>query len=104
MSISNKPPLCQSISLVATCSYAKDRLSTVIKEDLEELEKLQKRHLYSHLFHRVKSFRLLKSGECTNLGEAAKALGYSWRQCQSSRVEEASVIVLRMAQDQWPRV
>jgi transposase len=25
---------------------------------------------------------LLKSGECSNLGEAAQALGYSWRQCQ----------------------
>ncbi len=26
--------------------------------------------------------RLLKSEECPNLGEAAQALGYSWRQCQ----------------------
>jgi hypothetical protein len=26
--------------------------------------------------------RLLKSGECSNLEEAAQALGYSWRQCQ----------------------
>ena len=26
--------------------------------------------------------RLLKSKECRNLGEAARALGYSWRQCQ----------------------
>ena len=25
--------------------------------------------------------RLLKSEECTNLGEVARALGYSWRQC-----------------------
>ncbi|HYQ84642.1 MAG TPA: winged helix-turn-helix domain-containing protein [Rubrobacter sp.] len=25
--------------------------------------------------------RLLKSEECRNLGEAAEALGYSWRQC-----------------------
>src|SRR3954469_10237707 len=54
----------------------------VIKEDQEELEKLQKRHRYSHLFHRVKMLRLLKSGECSNLGQAAEALGYSWRQCQ----------------------
>jgi transposase len=54
----------------------------VIKEDLEELEKLQKHHRYSHLFHRVKMLRLLKSGECSNLGQAAEALGYSWRQCQ----------------------
>src|SRR3954466_13605625 len=54
----------------------------VIKEDPEELEKLQKRHRYSHLFHRVKMLRLLKSGECSNLGQAAEALGYSWRQCQ----------------------
>src|SRR3954470_21026749 len=54
----------------------------VIKEDQEELEKLQKRHRYSHLFHRVKMLRLLKLGECSNLGQAAEALGYSWRQCQ----------------------
>ena len=54
----------------------------VIKEDPKELEKLEKRHRYSHLFHRVKMLRLLKSGGCSNLGEAAKALGYSRRQCQ----------------------
>jgi len=54
----------------------------VIAEDQEELNKLEKRHRYSHLFHRVKMLRLLKSGECSNLGEAAKALGYSRRQCQ----------------------
>jgi transposase len=54
----------------------------VIKEDQEELEKIEKRHRYSHLFHRVKMLRLLKSGECSNLGQAAEALGYSWRQCQ----------------------
>ncbi len=44
----------------------------VIAEDQEELKKLEKRHRYSHLFHRVKMLRLLKSGECSNLGEAAK--------------------------------
>jgi hypothetical protein len=54
----------------------------VIAEDQEELKKLEKRHRYSHLFHRVKMLRLLRSGECSNLGEAAKALGYSRRQCQ----------------------
>src|ERR671927_1330778 len=54
----------------------------VIVEDVEELEKLEKHHRYSHLFHRVRMLRLLKSGECSNLGEAAEALGYSWRQCQ----------------------
>ena len=54
----------------------------VIKEDIEELRKLEKRHRYSHLFHRVRMLRLLKSGECKNLSEAAQALGYSWRQCQ----------------------
>jgi hypothetical protein len=26
----------------------------MIKEDLQELEKLEKRHRYTHLFHRVK--------------------------------------------------
>jgi transposase len=54
----------------------------VIAEDQEELTRLEKRHRYSYLFHRVKMLRLLKSGECSNLGEAAKALGYSRRQCQ----------------------
>lgn len=54
----------------------------VIEESQEELRKLEKRHRYSHLFHRVKMLGLLKSGECGNLGEAAEALGYSRRQCQ----------------------
>lgn len=54
----------------------------VIEENLPKLEKLEKRHRYSHLFHRVKMLRLLKSEECSNLGEAAEALGYSRRQCQ----------------------
>ena len=54
----------------------------VIKEDPRELEKLEKHHRYTHLFQRVRMLRLLKSGECSNLGEAADALGYSWRQCQ----------------------
>ena len=54
----------------------------VIEEDPKELEKLEKRHRYSHLFHRVKMLRLLKSEECSTLGQAAEALGYSRRQCQ----------------------
>src|SRR5215210_3853670 len=56
--------------------------SRVIEEDPERLEELEKFHRYSHLFQRVRMLRLLKSEECTNLGEAARALGYSWRQCQ----------------------
>jgi transposase len=54
----------------------------VISEDQERLLELEKRHRYTHLFHRVKMLRLLKSGECSSLGEAAESLGYSWRQCQ----------------------
>ena len=54
----------------------------VIGESQEELEKLEKRHRYSHLFHRVRMLRLLKSGEFSSLGGAAKALGYSRRQGQ----------------------
>jgi transposase len=61
---------------------AKILYSRVIKEDPEDLEELEKRHRYSHLFQRVRMLGLLKSGECRNLGEAARALGYSWRQCQ----------------------
>src|SRR3712207_3095130 len=54
----------------------------VIEEDPHELKELEKQHRYTHLFQRVRMLRLLKSGECSNLGEAAQALGYSWRQCQ----------------------
>ena len=54
----------------------------VIKEDPQELERLEKQHRYTHLFQRVRMLRLLKSGACSNLGEAAQALDYSWRQCQ----------------------
>ena len=54
----------------------------IIHEDPHELERLEKRHRYTHLFQRVRMLRLLKSGDCRNLGEASEALGYSWRQCQ----------------------
>jgi transposase len=53
-----------------------------ITEDLDDLKELEKHHRYSHLFQRVRMLWLLKSEECRNLGEAAQALGYSWRQCQ----------------------
>jgi transposase len=64
---------------------AKILYSQVITEDLDDLKELEKYHRYSHLFQRVRMLRmlrLLKSEECSNLGEAARALGYSWRQCQ----------------------
>jgi transposase len=54
----------------------------VITEDLDDLKVMERYHRYSHLFQRVRMLRLLKSEECSNLGEAARALGYSWRQCQ----------------------
>ena len=54
----------------------------VITEDLYDLKELEKYHRYSHLFQRLRMLRLLKSEESSNLGEAARALGYSWRQCQ----------------------
>jgi transposase len=56
--------------------------SRVIEEDPERLKELEKYHRYTHLFQRLRMLRLLKSEECCNLGEAARALGYSWRQCQ----------------------
>jgi transposase len=56
--------------------------SRVIEEDIEELKELEKYHRYTHLFQRVRMLRLLRSEECRSLGEAALALGYSWRQCQ----------------------
>jgi transposase len=61
---------------------AKILYSRVITEDLDDLKDLEKYHRYSHLFQRVRMLGLLKSEECSNLGEAARALGYSWRQCQ----------------------
>jgi transposase len=54
----------------------------VITEEIDDLKELEKYHRYSHLFQRVRMLRLLKSEECSNLGEVARALGYSWRQCQ----------------------
>jgi transposase len=54
----------------------------VISESQQELEKLEKRHRYTHLFHRVRMLGLLKSEEYSTLGEAAKSLGYSRRQGQ----------------------
>ena len=56
--------------------------SRVIEEDPQRLKELERYHRYTHLFQRVRMLRLLKSAECQNLGEAAEALGYSWRQCQ----------------------
>ena len=54
----------------------------VITESPKLLHELEKRHRYTHLFQRVRMLRLLKSGQCTDLGGAADALGYSRRQCQ----------------------
>jgi transposase len=45
------------------------------------LKELERYHRYTHLFQRLRMLRLLKTEECTNLAEAAPALGYSWRQC-----------------------
>lgn len=54
----------------------------VITQTPEQLRELEKHHRYTHLFQRVRMLRLLKSGQCRNLGEAADALDYSRRQCQ----------------------
>ena len=54
----------------------------MIGESRQQLEKLEKRHRYSHLFHRVRMLGLLMSGEYSTLWEAAKSLGYSRRQGQ----------------------
>src|SRR5918994_2809008 len=54
----------------------------VITEELDDLKELEKYHRYTHLFQRLRMLRLLKSEQCSNLSEAARALGYSWRQCQ----------------------
>src|SRR5918999_3528149 len=54
----------------------------VITEELDDLKELERYHRYTHLFQRLRLLRLLKSEQCSNLAEAARALGYSWRQCQ----------------------
>lgn len=54
----------------------------LIEESEEELKKLEKRHCYTHLFHRVRMLALLKSGDCSTVGEAVGTLGYSRRQGQ----------------------
>ena len=54
----------------------------VITEELDEHKELEKYHRYSHLFQRLRMLGLKEPEQCSNLGEAAKALGYSWRQCQ----------------------
>ena len=54
----------------------------VITEDLDDLKELEKYHRFFHLSQRLRMLGLLKSEECSTLGEAARALGYSWRQCQ----------------------
>jgi len=56
---------------------AKILYSQVITEDLDDLKELEKYHRYSHLFQRVRMLGLLKSQQCSDLGEAAQALGYS---------------------------
>lgn len=53
-----------------------------IEESEEQLRKLEKRHRYSHLFHRVRMLGLLKSEEYSTIEEAAKSLGFSRRQAQ----------------------
>lgn len=55
---------------------------STITESPAQLHRLEKHHRYTHLFQRVRMLRFLKSGKCSNLGEAAEALGYSRRQCQ----------------------
>jgi transposase len=61
---------------------AKILYSQVIEEDPKEPKELEKYHRFTHLFQRLRMLRFLKSEECSNLSQAARALGYSWRQCQ----------------------
>src|SRR5215210_2104531 len=55
--------------------------SQVIEEDTRELKALERYSRYTHLFQHVSMLTHLKTEVCTNRGEAARALGYSWRQC-----------------------
>jgi hypothetical protein len=42
---------------------------TMITESPAQLHQSEKRHRYTHTFQRVRMLGLLKSGECSNLGE-----------------------------------
>ena len=55
---------------------------TVIREEVEELERLERGQRHSAVSYRVQMLRLLKSGECRSLASTAARLGYSLRQCQ----------------------
>jgi len=55
----------------------------LIRESEEDLLELEKKYRSTHLSHRVRMLRLLKSGTCGSIKqEAADVLGYGWRQCQ----------------------
>ena len=54
----------------------------LIRESEEDLLKLEKKHRFTHLSHRVRMLHLLKSGTSESIRQAADVLGYSWRQCQ----------------------
>ncbi len=63
------------------------------------MEKLEKHHRYTHLFERVRMLRLLKSGECSNLGEAEPRL--FWATLLGARPRE--VVCLLQAAGWSPR-
>lgn len=54
----------------------------LIRETEEDLFELEKKHRFTHLSHRLRMLRLLKSGTSKSIQQAADMVGYSWRQCQ----------------------
>ena len=58
-----------------------DYLKLIVERE-EELLALEKKYRSSHLGHRFHFLRLLKSGQCKSVQQAAQVLGYSLRQCQ----------------------
>ena len=54
----------------------------LIRESEEDLLDLKKKHRSTHLSHRLRMLRLLKSETSKSIQQAADMLGYSWRQCQ----------------------
>ena len=54
----------------------------LIRESEEDLLDLEKKHRSTHLSHRLRMLRLLKSETSKSIQQAADMLGYSWRQCQ----------------------
>jgi hypothetical protein len=54
----------------------------LIRETEEDLLDLEKKCRSTHLSHRLRMLRSLKSGSSRSIQQAPEMVAYSWRQCQ----------------------